>query len=336
MIFELYAKNDSGAGDRFSEAVRAAGFVVTLDVPLADYTTFKIGGPADLFVIAEQVNDLVFFVEQARAWGVPFFLLGGGSNVLISDAGVRGLVILNRCRRITATGPAMVTAESGAALAGLARRTIRQGLAGLEWAVSVPGTVGGAVVGNAGAHGGCIADNLVSIQVLEAQGLQTIWPAAALAYSYRNSRLKRSHDAETRQAIVLKATFQLQRADPRQLEERAAAFLAHRRATQPVEASAGSIFQNPPGDYAGRLIEAAGLKGTCVGGVQFSPRHANFIVNRGAGRAQDVAKAIGLARRTVWAQFGVELKPEILLIGELGEVADLAATTGQGKGVEAP
>ena len=324
MFFELQAKNDTDAQYRFMALAQAAGLAISFDVPLAGYTTFRIGGPADLLVIAQRMTDLAHVVNLAREAGIPFFLLGGGSNVLISDTGLRGLVILNHCRQITLADAALVTAESGASLAGLARRTIHQGLAGLEWAVSVPGTVGGAVVGNAGAHGGCIADNLISAQVLDGEGAMTEWPASDFAYAYRFSRLKRPADIRTRGAVVLSATFRLQAADREALEERAARFLAHRRATQPIEASAGSIFQNPPGDYAGRLIEAVGLKGAQVGGVQFSPLHANFIVNLGAGQATEVKAAIELARQRVQAQFGLTLQPEILFVGEF---ADAGAAT---------
>lgn len=319
MIFELQAKNETTAQQRFVALAQAAGFAISFDASLAGYTTFKIGGPADLLVIALRVPDLMQLVNLAREAGIPNFLLGGGSNVLIGDAGVRGLVILNHCRQITFAEAGLVTAESGASLAGLARRTIQQGLAGLEWAVSVPGTIGGAVVGNAGAHGGCIADNLVSAQVLDGEGLLTEWRAPDFAYTYRFSRLKRPTDSRTRGAVVLSATFRLQAADREELETRAARFLAHRRATQPIEASAGSIFQNPPGDYAGRLIEAVGLKGVQVGGVQFSPLHANFIVNLKAGRATDVRAAIELAQRRVQAQFGLTLQPEILFVGEFSD-----------------
>ncbi len=333
MIFELHAKNETGSRDAFVARAQEAGFTATPDVPLADYTTFKLGGPADLLVIAERITDLIRLVNLARGAGLPFLVLGGGSNILVSDAGVRGLVIVNHCRQIAVTGAA-ATAESGAPLAGLARRTLREGLGGLEWAVSVPGTVGGAVIGNAGAHGACMADSLVSAEVLNGQGALTAWSLADFAYAYRFSRLKRPADAQSRGAVVLTATFHLQEGDRAALAATAARFLAHRRATQPVEASAGSIFQNPPGDYAGRLIEAVGLKGVQVGGVQFSPRHANFIVNLGSGRASDVVEAMALARGRVQAQLGVSLQAEILLVGEFAQTPSLAVAAEDGRGRE--
>ncbi len=324
MIFEPQAKNETDARRRFTAEAQAAGVTISFDVPLAGYTTFKIGGPADLLAVVQRVSDLTKVISLAQEAGLAYFLLGGGSNLLISDAGVRGLVILNHCRQITLADDDSVTAESGVSLAGLARRAIHHGLAGLEWAVSVPGTVGGAVVGNAGAHGGCIADNLVSAQVLDGEGARAVWPASDFAYAYRFSRLKRPTDNRTRGAVVLSATFRLQAANREDLEARAARFLAHRRATQPIESSAGSIFQNPPGDYAGRLIEAVGLKGVTVGGVQFSSVHANFIVNLGAGQAADVKAAIELARQRVQDQFGLSLQPEILFVGEFTDAAAAA------------
>jgi UDP-N-acetylmuramate dehydrogenase len=322
MTFVPHAKIAHARQNTFVEAAQAAGFTVDRQVVLAPLTTFKIGGPADLLVTVERIDDLIRLVELARGHSMPFLLLGGGSNVLIADAGIRGLVILNRCRRVTHALPGepgsagVVSAESGAPLAGLARVAIHQGLAGLEWAVSVPGTVGGAVVGNAGAHGGCIADNLWEARILDSQGAVTTWPNAALQYAYRSSRLKSAADPQAAGAVVLSATFQLVHGERADIEAHAARFLAHRRATQPTAASVGSIFRNPPGDYAGRLIEAAGLKGMQIGQAQFSPVHANFLVNLGGATAHDVLTAIRLAQDTVAAQFGATLLPEILFVGD--------------------
>jgi UDP-N-acetylmuramate dehydrogenase len=261
-------------------------------------------------------------------------VLGGGSNLLVSDRGVRGLVIANGCRAVRRHEGNVLWAESGANLAGVARQAMRWGLAGLEWCVSVPGTVGGAVVGNAGAHGGCVADNLLRATLLNPDGSLSEWPAARFAYAYRSSALKSllRSSAGQRQPVVLAAAFQLQEADPEQMEARAAGFLAHRRATQPVEPSAGSIFQNPPGDYAGRIIEALGLKGQGQGGAAFSAVHANFIVNTGGASAADVTALINRARLAAWQTLGVELTPEILFVGDWTEapLTDLARSeTGQ-------
>ncbi|MCS7222499.1 MAG: UDP-N-acetylmuramate dehydrogenase [Anaerolineae bacterium] len=291
--------------------LEAMGLTVHRDVPLGDYTSFRIGGPADLLVVVHTVDDLAGAVALAHKSGMPWWVLGGGSNVLISDAGVRGLTIVNRCRAIRIGEDGTVWAESGALLAGLAREAIQAGLAGLEWAVSVPGTVGGAVVGNAGAHGGCIADCLSSVELVHPSGQRFVWPAAELELGYRSSRLKTG--ALT--GVVLSASFRLTPAPVDTLRQRASEYLAYRRRTQPITASAGSIFRNPPGDYAGRLIEAAGLKGAREGGAQFSTVHANFIINLGGATARDVLCLIERAQRAVKERFGVTLEPEILFIG---------------------
>jgi UDP-N-acetylmuramate--L-alanine ligase/UDP-N-acetylenolpyruvoylglucosamine reductase len=310
------------------------GLALRRDEPLAGHTTLRVGGPADLFVAVGAVEDLVAALARAREFDVPALVLGGGSNVLVSDRGVRGLVIANGCRAVRRHEGNVLWAESGANLAGVARQAMRWGLSGLEWCVSVPGTVGGAVVGNAGAHGGCVADNLLRATLLNGDGALVEWPAARFAYGYRSSALKeliRTNSGQP-QPMVLAAAFQLQEADAEQMEAQAAGFLAHRRATQPVEPSAGSVFQNPPGDYAGRMVEALGLKGHSHGGAAFSTVHANFIVNRGGASAADVAVLINQARQAAWQVLGVQLTPEILFVGDWAEppLAELARSeTGQ-------
>ncbi|MCS6845408.1 MAG: UDP-N-acetylmuramate--L-alanine ligase [Caldilineales bacterium] len=302
---------------RLTEAIRReVGLEVLHDVPLAPHTTLKVGGPADLLVTATSAQQLATVLRLAREHDVPATVLGGGSNVVISDAGVRGLVVINAGRGVRRHEGHVVWAESGANLAGLARQTVRWGLGGLEWAVSVPGTVGGAVVGNAGAHGGCIADNLLRATLLMPDGRVEEWPARRFGYAYRHSALKEMLRDGRPTPVVLAAAFQLSPDDPAALEERAAQFLAHRRRTQPVEASAGSIFQNPPGDFAGRILDSLGFKGRQVGGAMVSPMHANFIVNTGAARAADVVALINQARAAAWAALGVELVPEVLFLGD--------------------
>ena len=326
--------------DQRHEALAAAiardtGLAVRRDEPLASHTTLRIGGPADLFVTVNTVDDLVTALALAREMGVTALVLGGGSNLLVSDRGVRGLVVSNGCRAVRRHEGDVLWAESGANLAGVARQAMRWGLTGLEWCVSVPGTVGGAVVGNAGAHGGCVADNLLRATLLRPDGALAEWPVARLAYSYRSSALKRTIRSGQPQPVVLSATFQLQQADPTEMEARAAGFLAHRRTTQPVEPSAGSIFQNPPGDYAGRIIEALGLKGASQGGAAFSTVHANFIINRGGASAADVVTLINRARQMTWQALGVALTPEILFVGDWAEtpLTELARSeTGQSDG----
>ncbi len=285
---------------------------VRRDEPLAPYTTLRVGGPADLLAAASGAEALRRAVRLAWERDAPCRVLGGGSNVLVGEAGVRGLVVLNRSGEVRFAG-AHVQAESGASLAALARRCIAQGLAGLEWAVGIPGTVGGAVVGNAGAWGGDVASVLHEAHILGPEGEVEVWPAARFEYGYRSSALKRQRGQ--RQAIVLRAEFALREEPRERIEQRAAEIAARRRAAQPPGATCGSIFKNPPGDYAGRLIEAAGLKGERRGGAEISAHHANFIVNRGGATAADVWALIRLARQRVRERFGVELELEIELVG---------------------
>ena len=201
-------------------------------------------------------------------------------------------------------------------LAGLARTAIKAGFSGLEWAVSVPGTVGGAVIGNAGAHGGDIAGNLAeAVVAYPGQGRQTL-TGEQMAFAYRSSLLKRQLAAGAAQPVVLEAAFDLIPGDAAALAALAESYLARRRASQPVEPSAGSIFRNPPGDHAGRLVEAVGLKGHRIGGAQISPRHANFIVNVENARAADVRALMDLMQQRVLENTGIELVPEILFMGE--------------------
>jgi UDP-N-acetylmuramate dehydrogenase len=302
--------------DRDLSAALGAG--LKTDEPLSRYTSARIGGPADYLAIADSADGLAELVRGARALGLEPTILGGGSNVLVSDSGVRGLVIINRARtlafRETAETPS-VWAESGANLGALARQCTARGLGGLEWAATVPGTVGGAVTGNAGAHGGDLAGNLVLAEILQPDGSVRRWEPAELEFTYRNSRLKRLK-AQGQPLVVLAAELALTRGEPRTLQAKVEEFVAHRKLTQPPGASLGSMFKNPPGDYAGRLIEAAGLKGLRVGQAEISPRHANFFVNLGDARAADVFALIHRAHAAVLAQSGVDLELEVELVGE--------------------
>jgi UDP-N-acetylmuramate dehydrogenase len=295
---------------------QATGLAVRRDEPLSSHTTMRIGGPADLLVVVNLLEDLATVAALGQQHGVPVLLLGGGSNVVVSDRGVRGLVVVNGCRSVERREGNVVWAEAGVNLAGLARQAMRWGLSGLEWCVSVPGTVGGAVVGNAGAHGGAISDNLIRATLLSPDLKVTEWPAARFHFNYRHSALKAAIRAGKPYPLVMAAAFQLAEASPSQMEARAAGFLAHRRATQPVEPSAGSIFQNPPGDYAGRILESLGFKGKSHGGAAFSTVHANFIVNYGGATAMDVVSLIDEARQAAWHSRQIELTPEILFVGD--------------------
>lgn len=294
--------------DRFGERARR-------NAPLAPYTSARIGGPADLLVVVRSAEELAEAARLLWEHGAPFRVLGGGSNVLISDRGVRGVVLLNQAKASrfenTAEGPRL-WAESGAVLGSVARRAVERGWAGLEWAATVPGTVGGAVVNNAGAHDGDIAGCLEVAEILQRPGRREVWPVDRLAYDYRDSWLKR-HPGE---AVVLSATFRLAASDPGRTRAKMESFVAYRRQTQPPGASWGSMFKNPHGDFAGRLIEAAGLKGYRVGDVQVSTQHANFFVNLGQATAADAWRLIETVRERVREQFGVALELEIELLGD--------------------
>ncbi len=312
--------------DAFRSEIRDQKSEIKIDEPLSRYTTARIGGPADVLIEASSADELQQIVIAARTASLPIFILGGGANVLVSDAGVRGLTIINKAKRIEFRDGGRVWCESGTVLPTLARECIARGLGGLEWAIGVPGTVGGAVVGNAGAHGRDIAADLVSATILNERDEVVEWSKEELQYEYRSSRIKRSQKSEVRsqnknairstQSVVLAATFQLTTESRSELEQKAAEFNEYRRRTQPPGASTGSMFKNPIGNSAGRLIDQAGLKGTTIGGAEISTIHANFFVNHGNAKASDVKALIDLARERVKEKFDVELELEIELVGE--------------------
>lgn len=295
-------------------------------VPLARYTAARVGGLADALISVNSKNDLVDVVGRLWDLDVPFQIIGGGSNMLVSDAGVRELVVYNRARQVRfdeASHTPTVKAESGANLGLIARQAAAKGLAGLEWAAGIPGTVGGAVVGNAGAHGNDIAGLLLVAEILHQHhqgdnnqgGMHPQvedWPAQRLELGYRNSILKHQKG----EMVVLSAVFSLLRSTSKEVQKKIQEFVAFRQQTQPPGASMGSMFKNPPGDYAGRLIEEAGLKGTRIGGAEISHRHANFFINHGDATAMDIKRLIDLSRDEVEKRFGVGLELEIELVGE--------------------
>jgi UDP-N-acetylmuramate dehydrogenase len=301
-IDELYAK----FGDKVKE-----------NVPLAPYTSARIGGPADIFITADSGAELARIVKCLWKLEMPFTLLGGGSNVLVSDRGVRGVVVLNHAKAVKfhADRPRgdepSVMVESGVVFSNLANRCGTRGFAGLEWAATVPGTIGGAVYGNAGAFGGDMAGNLIWTELLTENGREK-FTVDQMGYGYRTSILKRGE----LKAVVLLAELSLKNSTREEVTVKIQQFGAHRKATQPPGASMGSMFKNPPGDYAGRLIEAAGLKGTRIGNAEISPVHGNFFINHGATKAEDIRALIELVQKTVKETLGVELELEIEVIGE--------------------
>lgn len=290
---------------------------VRRDEPLARHTTFGIGGPAAAYVVADSAPSLRHLVIACHAHGAPFFVLGSGSNVLVGDEGIRGVTIENRAAAVDgpfANGDGFsVRAESGASLAALARGLARQGCAGLEWASGIPGTVGGAVIYNAGAYGGSLTDVLRSVTLMDDQGREHTLAAAELALAYRGSAFTRGLLA---QAVVLSAEFHLRRGSPQELIERVKELDAQRFAAQPRGRSAGSVFKNTPQHPAWWLIDQAGLRGYRIGEAQVSPKHTNFFLNVGRGRAADVRALIDLARQRVRERFGLDLELEIALVGE--------------------
>lgn len=298
------------------------GSQVKTNVVLAPYTSARIGGRADILVAAHSADELSEIVGMLWQEGIEPVILGGGSNVLVSDLGIRGITVINRAKavRFEEGDSPSIWAESGVVFSNLANRCAVKGLAGLEWAATVPGTIGGAIYGNAGAFGGDMAGNLIWAEALTRTGRER-WPVDSLGYGYRTSVLKRRE----RQGVLLAAQLGVTHSTPETVAAKMAIFGEQRKNTQPPGASMGSMFKNPPGDKAGRLIEAAGLKGRRVGNVEISSVHANFFINHGRAQAADVKALIEIARRTVRARLGVELELEIELVGEGMELAPSAA-----------
>jgi UDP-N-acetylmuramate dehydrogenase len=289
------------------------GNKVKENISLAPYTSARIGGPADVLVTANSADELAEIMSLIWEEDLDYFVLGGGSNLLVSDKGLRGITILNRAKsvRFEGGGRPKVWVESGVVFSNLANRCASKGLAGLEWAATVPGTIGGAVYGNAGAFGGEMAGSLIQAEMLTESGRET-WTVEKMEYAYRTSALKR---ARTR-AIVLSAELMLKNATKEEVAVKIVEFSEQRKSTQPPGASMGSMFKNPKGDYAGRLIGAAGLKGARIGNAEISPLHGNFFINHGKTKASDVRALIEMAQFTVREKFAIDLELEIELIGE--------------------
>ncbi len=295
------------------------GSKLQMDEMMGRYSIMQVGGPADYLVIIRDVRDLEESVRFLWEQEIPFILLGGGSNTLISDAGIREVVVINKAKevKLLENDPDTIRlwAESGASFGKLSRRTASKGWTGLEWSAGIPGTVGGAVVNNAGAFGSNVAENLEVAEILHPVGdkiQRSEWSVDQLAYDYRTSVIKTGGNP----AVVLSATFRLQQSTPAEVKGRIASISKKRQGSQPQGASLGSMFKNPPGDYSGRLIEEAGLKGSRVGDAEVSLVHGNFFLNRGNASAEDIAALIERVRETVKGKFGVDLELEIQLIGD--------------------
>lgn len=294
---------------------RTTAEMIREHVPLAPLTTWQVGGPAAFFAEPQDPDELALCLHFAANRKVPFLAIGGASNLLISDAGFHGLVIRYAERRMDLDdlgAEGRVHAASGSLLSPTAMRLAADGWAGLEWAAGIPGALGGALAGNAGAYGGDMAQCTESLDVFSVDhGVRRI-PRAECGFAYRESRFNR-HDSSGE--VILGATFLLHREEPEVLAGSIREIIEQRRSRVPPGSSAGSVFRNPPDDSAGRLIESAGLKGESRGGARISGLHANFILNDGGASADQILGLIRLARRRVMEQTGVLLEPEIRLVG---------------------
>ncbi len=285
------------------------------NVQMANYTTMNVGGPADALLVAHSASRLAEIISKLWEKDLPVMILGGGSNLLVSDKGIREIVVINHAHNIridTRSQPVTVWAESGALMINVGRQLALRGLSGMEWAATIPGTVGGAVYGNAGAFGIETCRCLVKADVLHRKLGRSEWSCEQLQYSYRASKLKR----ESEDAVILSALFAVEPGSSQQIKADIDKYRQRRLQNQPPGASMGSVFRNPENDKAGRLIEAAGLKGKRIGGAVISPKHANFIINENNASAQDVLDLLVLARQTVEQKFGIALIPEVEVVGD--------------------
>ena len=293
------------------------------DSPMSLHTTWRVGGMADFLVRAPTPPDLAAALAWATGQGLPVTVIGGGSNLLVGDGGIRGAVILVRTPGERADGLVEATdlgdavalrVGAAAPLSWVGRYAAERGWAGMDWGVGLPGTIGGATANNAGAHGIELKDYLDSVVMIDNGGAMAEYPAAWLDASYRHTRIK--HGPRPRSGHIVAAMFRLPKGDPVELVRLADDHAAFRKRTQPTGACAGSVFANPPDDHAGRLLEAAGLKGFAIGAARFSPKHANWIVNEGGATAAQVRELIAHARQTVSERFGVALSTEVEELGE--------------------
>ena len=290
---------------------------VRIDEPIGRHVTFGVGGPADAYVIAENENQLRLAYSLAKTEGEPVFIFGSGSNILVGDGGVRGLTIENRTNAVEGPSPNgagfRTRVASGVSFAALSRRMSNAGYAGIEWACGIPGSLGGAVVSNAGAYEWSLKDVLKSARLSDEDGNVTEVAPEELDLTYRNSAFTRG---EIRDKIVLSVDLRLERGDAATLKQRVREFDEQRRAAQPPGRNCGSVFKNPPQNPSWWYVAQVGLRGHRIGGAQFSDQHANFILNLGDARAADIVALIELAQQRVRDRFGIELETEVALVGE--------------------
>ncbi len=291
-----------------------AGIAPTIlyDEPLSMHTTWRIGGPADVLIVPTTLEEVRTVVLTAHANQIPLFIIGRGSNLLVMDGGMRGAVLkLGDKFASVDVSDHSLTALAGRSIVSAAHIAIRHGLSGLEFATGIPGTIGGAVTMNAGAHGGEIKNVLAKATVITPAGTITELFPDELEFRYRHSIVREQH------LTIVQAQFDLQPGDSNQLQEKVRTWSKRRLATQPLSLpNCGSVFRNPPGDFAARLIENAGLKGLRRGNAMISELHANFIVNVGQARATDVLWLMCCVQETVQQRFGIRLEPEVRIVGE--------------------
>lgn len=282
------------------------------NVPMSKHTTFRVGGAADYMILPESTSELITAVQNLKKNNIPYYIIGKGSNLLVLDKGIRGAIIkLSDNFSKISFSDNIVTAASGTLLGELVRDSHKNGLCGMETLGGIPGTVGGAVVMNAGAYGGQIADFILSINAIDDSSNIITLDKGSLKLGYRTSSIL------SRGLIVLDASFTLEFGDINAAKERLRDYNNKRREKQPIDfPSAGSTFKRPQGHFAGKLIEDAGLKGFSIGGAQVSEKHAGFIINKGEATACDIINLIDYVRKTVSDKFGVDLEPEVKIIGE--------------------
>jgi UDP-N-acetylmuramate dehydrogenase len=285
---------------------------ILVDEPLSNHTTWRIGGPADIMIIPESREKLIASMKVVHAHRLPWRAIGLGSNLLVGDKGIRGVVFkLSHALNGLSFDGNQIYAEAGYSMVRLSVLAGKAGLTGLEFAGGIPGTVGGAVFMNAGAHGSDVSRVLTHAEVLYETGELKTFSNAEMGFKYRTSRVQ--HES----GLIIAAVFQLERGDRQAIAQKMAEYKLRRKTTQPLNLHcAGSVFRNPPGDYAARLIEACGLKGYRIGGAKVSDMHANFIVNIDDASASDVRCLIRTIQEKVAEQFSVHLVPEVEMIGE--------------------
>ena len=283
-----------------------------MDEPMSEHTTFAVGGPADILVLPQSVKEMSLAIRAARSLELPVTVLGGGSNVLVRDGGIRGVVIqLNQMTKVLSCNGTKILASAGYMLKDVCQFAQQQGLTGVEFACGIPGTLGGAVFMNAGAYGGEMSHVVSRVRTVNSTGGVHTYNAPNLGFAYRQSRFQKS------QEFVVEIELTLRQGDKKEIQQAMDDLMQKRRSKQPLEMhSAGSTFKRPPGYFAGTLIDQTGLKGLSCGDAQVSTKHAGFIVNTGHASAKDVLQVIHEVQKRVENAHGVHLEPEVRILGE--------------------